>query len=167
MSLGLDPMTFTLLVVGTGIGGAVAAAAIALGMASSGREKHLRAALAAYQERVEQLQRKLEEAEEEARKLRKALEERDRLCEKRIEEEVERTRREFEKRLEEAQRVSRVAQTIVEALRKGVLRLVDSRGACRSIIVEPGQVLCRLDEKTLRVIYPEERGAEEEVVVSE
>ena len=134
---------------------------------SSSKEKELRAALAMAHSKIDELEKKLLEYEQLNRELQRKLKSLEQEYSKKLEDEVSKVREEYEKQLKEAQRISKVALTIVEALKANVLRLVDAKGMCKSIIVQPGQILCKVDDRTMKVLYPESRDVGEEIIVQD
>lgn len=107
---------------------------------------------------AKELREQLLERLDEARKLKTLLKEERR----RANELLEEAERRCEKRAEEAARVSRVAQTLLNALEARAITLA---GDCSgSIILEPGRILCK-EGNTVRILHPEDAEAGEYMVV--
>ncbi len=135
-------------------------------LAPSRKERELKAALAQALTKNEELERKVRELEDLNRAAQKQLKEREEFWKKKLEEEVGKVREEYDSKLREAVKVSKTAMTLLEALKAGAVK-IDAKGKCSSIIVEPTQILCKETERTLKVIWPEERAAGEEEVIVE
>ena len=120
------------------------------------RDRDLRTALAKAMVREEELAKRLAEVESLNRELQKQLKDREEFWKSRLEEEVAKARK-------EALRLSKVADTLIKALKDGVVFLKDRDGKCSSVVVLPGKVLCREGGKAY-VIWPERSEPGEEVI---
>jgi len=127
-------------------------------LAPSRRERELKAALAQALTKNEELEKRVRELEDLNKGLQKQLKEREEFWKAKLEEEVAKAK-------EEAQRLSRVADTLLKALRDKILVLKDANNECASIVVLPDKVLCKRNGKVF-TIWPEKSEAGEEVIES-
>ena len=126
-----------------------------------GEAERLRARIGELLAEKEALEKKLLAAEEELARARSQCEREKQELRRQMEERLEAMRREYEERLREAMDENKAALALYEAVKAGVVRV--QADGCREVLVQlDGQVLCRVSETELRVLWPREPSGKTE-----